>query len=303
MADIKLTCDEAPLTWPKNVALEDLTTCTKCSLRLFSPQPGSLQISTRRDLSGCSLSARNQFSLSKTAGAGDGVNIMEHEQLVSAEYRGQKYNLEEVIFHNPGIHIFPNRDGIAYPAEVHIHMVTIPNVKPVRYITIVVPVSNVIDGPGQEYFKAMSVNPDPAAVRPVLSSILVPGAPILQYRGPDVRGRTKDTPTPDSCTSFEEREFLLVLGVAHIRDTDLERIPRIGSCSTDLRFMPAETVPYDKRTTILRDRLMRIASLASPGIVGLGSAAVDTVGDSPVAEQQLTCKPVKVVEGKDVTNL
>lgn len=299
MADIKLTCDEAPLDWPNNVTLDDLTPCTKCGLRLFSPQPGSLQISTRRDLSGCSLAAQQQFSLSKTAGAGDGVNIMENEQLVGAEYRGQKYNLEEVIFHSPGIHIFPNMDGIVYPAELHIHMKTIQNIKPVRFITIVVPVSHLVNGPGEAYFKAMAARPDPTVIRPVLSSVLVPGAQILQYRGPDVRGRTVDNRETDSCESLDEREFLLVLGVAHIRATDLERIPREGSCSTDKRFMPAETIPHNKRTSVARDKLMRVASLAVPGVLGLGSAAAD----APLPAKELECKPVKVVDGRDVIDV
>ena len=297
MADIKLTCDQTPLDWPANVALDELTPCKQCGLRVFSPQPGSLQISTRRDLSGCTTAQQAQFSLSKTAGAGDGVNIMENEQLVAAEYRGQKYNLEEVIFHSPGIHIFPNMGGIVYPAELHIHMKTYA--KPIRFITIVIPVSHLVDGPGQEYFKAMKVRPDPTEFRPVLSSILVPGAPILQYRGPDVRGRTKERPNPPSCDYIEEREFLLVLGVANIRATDLERIPREGSCSTDLRFMPAETVPHNKRETVMRDQLIRVTSLASPGILGLGSAKTDT----STIRKELECKPVKVVDGRDVIDV
>jgi hypothetical protein len=300
MADIKLTCDEAPLDWPSNVKLNEIVPCNQCGLRLFSPQPGSLQISTRRSLNGCSAAAQAQFSLSKTAGAGDGVNIAENEQLVAAEYRGQKYNLEEVIFHSPGVHIFPNMAGIVYPAELHIHMKTLQNVKPVRFITIVVPVSHLIDGPGEDYFKAIRVQPDPSAVRPVLSSVLVPGAPILQYRGPDARGRTQETPKSDSCDSLEEREFLLVLGVAHIRATDLERIPREGSCSTDKRFMPAETIPHKNRTTVTRDRLLRVASFTSPGILGLGDAAGVA---APTPKKELECKPVKVVEGRDVIDV
>ena len=297
MPDIKLTCNETPLDWPSDVSLDDLSPCKTCELRIHSPQPGSLQIATRRDISGCSSLYKSAVPpLSNTAGAGDGVNIMENN-MVGADYRGQRYTLDEVIFHAPGIHYFPNMNRSPYPAELHIHMYT--NSRPVRYITIVVPASHLVDGPGQQYFELMSAQPDPTAVRPTLNSIFAPGAAILQYQGPDVRGRTADVPTPDSCASLDEREFLLVLTPAHIRATDLERIPREGSCATDARFMPAATVPHESRTTVPREKLTRIATLAVPGI--RGSA---TVGGAPVLpEKELQCKPVRVVDGRDVVDV
>jgi hypothetical protein len=130
--------------------------------------------------------------------------------------------------------------------------------------------------------------------------VLVPGSKILQYRGPDIRGRTADTPTPPSCDSQDEREFLLILGAAHIRATDLERIPREGSLSTDKRDMPADMIPYDKRRLVSRDRLIRVASVASPGLLGLGSSSTAPAGPSPQITKELECKPVKVVNGRDV---
>jgi len=296
MSNIKLTCEETPLKWPSNVSLDDIQQSKKSGLKLYSPQPGSLQIATRRDITNCSSLYKSSVPpLSPTAGAGDGVNIMEHS-MVGADYRGQRYTLDEVIFHVPGIHTFPNMDR-PYPSELHIHMYT--NAKPVRYITIVVPASHLVDGPGQNYFELMSAQPDPTAVRPPLLSIFAPGSPILQYRGPDVRRRTAESPMVDACDSLDEREFLMILEPAHIRATDLERIPREGSCSTDARFMPA--APYVPVTTVSRDKLTRIATLAVPGI--LGPALMQQAVAPPAPTEELQCKPVKVVDGRDVIDM
>jgi hypothetical protein len=278
MADIKLTCAETPLDWPANVSLDDLRVNKTSGLKLYSPQPGPGQILTRR----------------QGGGVGDGVNIVE-SNTVGADYRGQRYTLDEVIFHTPGIHIFPGQSTV-YPAELHVHMHT--NASPKRQITIVIPVSHLIDGPGQDYFATAAARPDPSVARPPLSSVLAPGSKILQYRAPDVRGRTAATPTTDSCDSLEEREFLMILGVAHIRATDLERIPREGSLSTDKRDMPADTIPHTSRTKVPRDRLLRIASVASPGLLSLTPATTPVA--TTVQTNELECKPVKVVNGRDV---
>lgn len=280
MADIKLTCAETPLKWPKDVRLDDLPVNNTSGLKLYSPQPGPGQILTRR----------------QGGGVGDGVNIVESNS-VGADYRGQRYTLDEVIFHAQAIHLFPGVIGENH-SELHIHMYT--NASPRRQITIVVPVSHLVDGPGQDYFATCAARPDPSVTRPLLSSVLVPGSKILQYRGPDIRGRTADTPTPPSCDSQDEREFLLILGAAHIRATDLERIPREGSLSTDKRDMPADMIPYDKRRLVSRDRLIRVASVASPGLLGLGSSSTAPAGPSPQITKELECKPVKVVNGRDV---
>jgi hypothetical protein len=63
--------------------------------------------------------------------------------------------------------------------------------------------------------------------------------------------------------------------------------------------MPAATVPHESRTTVPREKLTRIATLAVPGI--RGSA---TVGGAPVLpEKELQCKPVRVVDGRDVVDV
>lgn len=280
MADIRLTCAETPLAWPSTVAISDLKTCASCGIHVFSPQPGSLQILTRRPV-------------------GDGVNIEENIG-IGADYRGQRYSLEEAVFHTPGLHVFPGQSEV-YPAEYHVHMRTFS--APQRSLTLVIPVSHLLTAATgtQDYFAAMAAKPDPSVTRPTLSTLLTAGTQILQYQGSDIRGRTADNPTPDdTCSSTAERQFLLVLQPVAIRAADLERIPREGSMSTDPRNLPAPGVAPTK--TVSRDRLLRVSVLATPGILGA------TVSDAPLsvsapATKEVECRPLKVVDGRDVVDI
>jgi hypothetical protein len=276
MSNVKLTCEETPLAWPASVAINDLTSCSTCGFTVQAPSPGSLQILTRR----------------QGSGVGDGVNI-EESPTFGVDYRGQRYGLEECIFHSPGLHIFPGQTDV-YPAEYHIHMRTFQ--EPRRGITIVLPVSHLEAGPGTDYFAAAAKQPDPSVVRPTAGILFTPGTSVLQYQGPDIRGRTRDRPTTDACSATDERQFLMTLQVLNIRAMDLERIPREGSASTDPRDLPAPGVP--KGQTVARDRLRRTVVLASPGVNGSVHPAATVV--APTTKTELECKPLKVVDGKDV---
>lgn len=274
----RLTCAETPLAWPSSVGLDDLVACSTCEIRVSAPNAGSLQLLTRRT----------------QGGAGDGVNV-EEANSIAADYRGQRYSFQEAIFHVPGLHVFPGQTE-AYPAEYHIHMTTFS--APRRSVTLVLPVSHRVTGPGQDYFAAMAAQPDPAATRPSLETLLTPGAPMIQYQGPDIRGRTRDTPEPEGtcdAATAQERQFLLVLAPCQIRAADLERIPREGSASSDPRDLPAPGVAPSQGLT--RDRLRRTAVLARPGLAGGGSVVV---GDGSGAPVELQCLPLEVVNGKDV---
>jgi hypothetical protein len=292
MSDIKLTCDETPLAWPASISLDELKSCKTCGIRVHSPQPGSLQILTRR----------------QSDGAGDGVNIDESIS-VGADYRGQRYSFDEAIFHTPGLHMFPGRKEL-YPAEYHIHMRTMA--APIRYITIVIPVSHLpagaIEGAevAKAYFAAMKAKPDPSVTRPTLDTLFTSangkGVQMIQYQGPDIRGRTgdKENQAPDDvCNSSTERQFLLVLNVAPIRATDLERIPREGSLSTDPRDLPAPGVVPKK--AVARDHLLRVAVLADPGI--LPAKKTEKTKPEESGSTEMECKPVKVVNGRDVIDV
>jgi hypothetical protein len=283
-----LTCDETPLAWPSSVAVGDLRNCTTCGLFVSAPQAGSLQILTRR----------------QGGGVGDGVNIDEAAS-IGADYRGQRYTYVESVFHTPGLHVFPGEKDV-YPAEYHIHFQTYS--QPIRSLTVVIPVSHrSTDRPMEAsipYFAAAAAQPDPNATRPTLSTLLAPGTPLIQYAGPDIRGRTADVPTTPDCDTPVERQFLLVWRVVGIRASDLERIPREGSLSTDPRDLPAPGVkPVVKQ--ISRDRLLATALLAEPGILGsepsTGLRLGGVVNDATPTE--LSCKPLKVVNGRDVVDV
>jgi hypothetical protein len=283
MSDIQMTCEETPLAWPSTVAVSDLKVCTSCGIQVIAPAGGTLQALTRR----------------QGDGVGDGVNITENMGL-GADFRGQRYTYQESIFHTPGLHVFPGQTE-AYPAEYHIHMTTFS--EPQRSLTIVIPVSHMVVGPGQDYFAAITDQPTGAATPP-LTDLLPPGTQVIQYQGPDIRGRTADVPMPEAnCSSTAERQFLMVLSVAQIRATDLERIPRIGSLSTDPRDLPAIGIAPSV-TQVLRNRILQNTVLASPGILGSGSSSGSGASSSstqPVPPlTEIECNPIKVIDGNDV---
>jgi len=275
---MSLTADETPLAWPNTVNIKDLRTCTTCAIQMMSPKPGTLQILTRRS----------------GDGRGDGVNIEEEPVLLSATYRGQSYSLEEAVFHVPGLHVFPGQSA-PYPAEYHIHMRT--DTAPKRFITIVFPVSHLVTGVGSDYFAAATSNVDMATFssNPTLATLFTPGTLMIQYQGPDIRGRTAASPEPLDPSSTAERQFLLMLQPLQIRASDLERIPREGSLSTNPEDLPAPGVAPTKQ--VLRSRVIGYAVLATPG-VPTGSGPVAST-DSSGNTVELECKPLKVIDGRD----
>ena len=224
---------------------------------------------------------------------GDGVNINESID-IGADYRGQRYTYEEAIFHAPGMHVFPGQKEV-YPAEYHIHMKTTS--APFRFITVVIPASHLVPvaGNGIAYFAACRQTP--TGTRPKLDSLLTESQ-IIQYFGPDVRGRTEAKAAPaEICKSSEERQFLLVLNVASIRAADLYRIPREGSLSERREDWPAPGVRAQK--SMPSDRLLKAAVLANPGIL----LPKETFGSAnPSSKMELECKPIEVVNGRDVIN-
>lgn len=276
MSSTALLCSEVPLAWPASAKLTDLNLCRTCGVRISAPYPGTLQITSRRPV-------------------GDGVNIEETNHL-GIDYRGQRFTYDGAIFHTPGLHIFPDRKEV-YPAEYHVYFKTLA--APYRTVTLVVPVTHLKQGPGADYFAAMAAQPDPSLKRPTLATLFVPGTPMIQYRSPALRSRTADNPSPSAvCDADDDHHNLLVLRPAHIRATDLERIPREGSASTDPRDLPAPGIR--QMTSVTRDRLVATAVYANPGIDG--GTGVETY-DAPATDTsgtEMECAPLQVVDGRDV---
>ena len=245
LASVALTCEETPLKWPSDVSASDIKIATDAGILVKSPWAGSLHIVSRRN------------------GAGDGVNIEENAGL-TVDYRGQIYNYDEAVFHTPGLHVFPG-ETTPYSGEYHIHLSTIA--KPQRTITIIVPIKTATgDVKGHEYFIACRRTPDPGAKPPLITTLLKPGADTFQYQGPDIRGRTRDMPSPGStCSSLAEHIFILVIAPVYIRATDLERIPREGSASSDPRDLPAPGIK--PKANIPRARLLANVVIAKPGVI------------------------------------
>jgi len=227
-------------------------------------------------------------------GHGDGVNIEEAND-VGADYRGQRYSIDEAILHVPGLHVFPGQT-VPFPAEYHIHMKTFT--APIRYITIVFPVSHLVSsGAGVPYFAAAAAQLNPATVgqNPTLATLFTPGVQMIQYQGPDIRGRTAVSPAPLDPSDTKERQFLLMLQPLQIRASDLERIPREGSLSSNPVDLPERGVA--PTATVLRNRVIGYSVLATPGVpTGLGGIRTT---DSSTNSVELECRPLKVIDGKD----
>jgi hypothetical protein len=284
MSATLLTCAETPLAWPGGISVDDLPPQKTAGIRIAAPLPGPLTLEPR--------------------GARDGITVNEASN-IGADYRGQRYSLEEAVFHVPGLHVFPGQSDV-YPAEYHLHFATFST--PTRSLTLVIPVSHKVTGVGQDYFTAMAAFADPAATRPTLETLLTPGDDVLQYRGPEIRGRVGGN-QPDTCDPdvAQEMQFLLARTPCHIRAADLERIPREGSTrgvivANDTASMPFPGIAPKGRLT--RDRLLRTVVLARPGILGpavtpppLGPGGQQ---DLPSVASEYTCRPLQVVDGKDV---
>jgi hypothetical protein len=288
MSATLLTCAETPLAWPGGISVDDLPPQKTAGIRVIAPLPGPLTLEPR--------------------GARDGITVNEATN-VGADYRGQRYSLEEAVFHVPGLHTFPGQSDV-YPAEYHLHFTTFST--PTRSLTLVIPVSHKVTGAGQDYFAALAAVADPAATRPTLETLLKTGDDVLQYRGPEIRGRVGGG-QPDTCDPdvTQETQFLLVRTPCQIRAADLERIPREGSTrgvivANDTASMPFPNIAPTSRLT--RDRLLRTVVLARPGILGAAppsGSASPPLGpggqqDLPAVASEYTCRPLQVVDGKDV---
>lgn len=287
----RLTCAQTPLAWTPTVALTDLSVSTGSEILLDAPHAGSLQVTTRR----------------QNGGAGDGVTIDESRTSVAVDYRGQRYTLMEAIFQTPGLHVFPGQSDV-YPAEYHLYFQTFA--APQRKLLIVIPVSHKVTGLGIDYFAAIRAQPDPSVQRPTLRTLFegklkMKSIDVVQYLGPDLRGRTSATPIPDDDTcdpSSMETMTALVLQPCQIRAADLERIPREGSLSSDPRDLPIQ--PRLKPTeTVSRTVLQVAAVLSRPGLrlVGGTSFSLSTPDSSGNGnENEMACYPLEVRNGNDV---
>jgi len=240
----EFSCAQTPLHLT-DISLNDITVSSTSGIELNINGSGPLLISQREKR--------------------DGINIL--EKTFIATYRGQRYTSIDFIFHTPGLHVFPGQKT-PYPCEYHIHMATYS--KPNRFITIVIPIvyfdSNT--PPANPYFTACKA-PQDASIKPSLATLIPYGSPIIQYQGPDLRGRTKMNPTnadcPDLTTDFE---ILMVVKPVYITHEDSDRINRGGYTGGNveanqpvLGVTPLEKMP---RTKILNQIVLAVPGIIDP---------------------------------------
>lgn len=242
----EFTCAETPLHL-LDISLNDITVSSTSGIEISIDGSGPLLISQREKR--------------------DGINIL--ERTFVATYRGQRYTSIDFIFHTPGLHIFPGQKT-QYPCEYHIHMGTYS--KPTRFITIVIPIVysdfTINTPPPNPYFTACKA-PQDASIKPSLATLIPYGSPIIQYQGPDLRGRTEKNPTnadcPDLTTDFE---ILMVTKPVYISEADSDRIRRGGYTGTNTEanqpvpgVAPSEKMP---RTKILNQIVLAVPGIIDP---------------------------------------
>jgi hypothetical protein len=268
---VGLTCAQVPLAWPASVSLDAVTPCSTCGIKISSETPGTLQLSSRQ--------------------ARDGITVAEAVN-TAADYQGQRYSIDECVFHTPGLHVFPGQTDV-YPAEYHIYMTSVA--QPVRTIAIVIPVSHRDpdngDPAGASYFAAATAQGNQGQTNPSLQTLLVPGTPVLQYLGVDLRSCAAD---PDTA----EIQYLLPLRVMSVRAADLERIPREGTGSTLPDALPLPG-PMPSQA-VASDVLLKSTLLAKPGILNSTPILRASTGTPTTLVDNYTCKPLQVIDGKDV---
>lgn len=289
MSGAYLPCDQSPLHWPSSVDLKELNTCDICAIELVAPFAGPLEVVSRNT----------------GDGVGDGVSIIEHPS-VTMYYKHQQYSIEDTVFHTPGLHIFPGETRV-YPAEYHIHMKAVS--APIRYVTLVIPASHRVpeNQVTEAYFAAMRKPTNPSKETPALETLIAAvSSNVLQYLGPDLRGRVYSNRDMSGCVLKEERQFFLVTKPAYIKASDLERIPREGSTFINNAYIPPLPVrsaePLKKS---LRDDIMRRVILATPGFAPhkKEAATVEAFEDVRKPATDASGNPLRLVRGNELVDV
>jgi hypothetical protein len=192
-----LSCQETPLRFPDSLSLEDLKTCKKCAVALSTPVAGM-----------CNLTD-----------AGDGFVVGENIQS-QLRYNGLSYSLNEARFVYPAAHRLPGQPELV--AELHCYFQADSAANRSSTYCLVLPLMTG-KGVGNAYFSLLG---QLASKRPTLQTLFTPTAPLLQYVGADLRGRTKTDPTPrNMCAPVGKKiNFLVSTGAAYILPADLSRL-------------------------------------------------------------------------------
>ena len=215
-------CQETPLRF-SDMKLTDLKTCKKCAVTLSTPVAGM-----------CNLTD-----------APEGFIVNENIQS-QLKYNGLSYTLTETRLLVPGAHQLPSDLGLpAIVAELHCYFQADSAANRSSTYCLVLPMA-AGKGVGNTYFSLLG---ELTSTRPTLQTLFSATAPLLQYVGADIRGRSKKTPTPRGlCSPVASRiNFLVSTAPAYILSTDLTRLmDRINTSKAYEGGPPIASIPADR---------------------------------------------------------
>lgn len=261
-----LSCQETPLRFPDSLTLEDLKTCKKCAVVLSTPVAGMANLTVSAE--------------------GFVVNENIQSQL---RYNGLSYTLTETRLLLPGGHRIPGISNMV--AELHCYFQADSAANRSSTYCLVLPMV-LGKGVGNAYFSLLG---ELTSKRPLLQTLFTPEAPLMQYVGADMRGRSKEAPTPrDLCDPVATRINILVsTAPAYILSTDLTRLMDRLTASKDYKGGPP--LPAAALDSVRCQSLVVVVPKLT--VKGAPKTGVSTsVGSSsgPVAQSAMQCRRLDV---------
>jgi hypothetical protein len=260
LVDNLLDCRETPLWFPPDLSTEKIdliSRCTSCTVRLVANIAGPGKI-------------RNTV---------DGFSIDENPQTLFF-YNGLEHNLREAYLVLPGAHRLPGEANVAI-AELQLYFKG--SYDGTKEYCLCIPVQ-LGDKQGSEYFKSLTYSG--TAKRPTVGSI-VPKSQWVQYKGADLRGRSKQDSRPRKlCDPVQKLvTYLVCLQPTFMLPGTLERLTKECKDYQDYKgpAVPLAAISLARATTLLT--LVPEVRLDAPHSTNTGPVS----GDGSIALKQMKC--------------
>ncbi len=216
MSSYAFECNETPL---KLSTLGSDSECKSCTLRLTAPLPGDGTVSPDPL----------------------GLNVNENPTVTLAE-NGLQYNLRTATLSFPGAHMLPGETAVPN-AELLLSFMSVHD--GVSTIVLCIPVKQGI-GETNRYFATLGRNP--LSNRPTLQTLLRNDVdvPLVQYTGPTLVGRTKNSPPPDAVCAKLVKYYVYTSAV-FITERDYARLKAIAGSPAGPAIPSTEVTPQRYR--------------------------------------------------------
>jgi len=197
-----LDCTETPFRPPKTLAISDVATCASCSLIFAAPIAGPKGLSTRPTKDGLSV---------------------DESPLAQLTFNNSTFSLYETILWVNGAH--RNFKATAnFDLEMNMYFHDIYD--SAKQIAVAIPIT-IDDSQAKPYFTEMAAQQMGRVY--TLESIIVKNAPVLTYKGIDLRSRNKSSPkSAPQCSSLTSNLTWFVLPTTFISTGDANRLRGLG---------------------------------------------------------------------------